>query len=64
MSIAENIKILRKEKGMTQKQLAQKAVLAVITIQQYEAGKYKPNIQALAKIAEALNVYIGKLDEA
>ena len=54
MSIAENIKRLRKEAKLTQKQLAEKTGIAVITIQNYEAGKYEPKIDALHKIAKAL----------
>lgn len=55
MSIGKNIRELRKLKGLTQKQLAEKAGLAVITIQGYEAGKYEPKIDTLHKIAKALD---------
>jgi len=36
MSVSEKIKSLRKQRNMTQKQLAAQTGLAVITIQQYE----------------------------
>lgn len=59
MSIADNIKFLRKQKNLTQKQLAEKSGLAVITIQQYEAGKYEPKQNSLYKLRKALdcNIY-------
>ena len=41
-AIAENIRTLRKEKGLTQKVLGEKSGIAEITIRQYEAGKYIP----------------------
>ena len=55
MSIAENIKTLRKEKGITQKQLAEKTGLAVITIQGYESGKYNPKINTIMNLCAALD---------
>lgn len=64
MSVSENIKSLRKQRNMTQKQLAAQTGLAVITIQQYEAGKYVPKIEALKKIAAALECQISDIDES
>lgn len=64
MSISENIKYLRKQKHMTQKQLAEKTGLAVITIQQYEAGKYLPKHDKLVKLAIALECKIPDIDES
>lgn len=52
----EIIKNYRKKRGMTQKQLAQKTGLSIATIQGYEQGKYKPKIDSIKKIANALNV--------
>lgn len=59
MSIADNIKFLRKQNNLTQKQLAEKSGLAVITIQQYEAGKYEPKKDSLYKLRKAFdcNIY-------
>lgn len=59
--IGENIKRVREEKGMTQKELAEKCNLAVITIRQYESGKREPKQRTLNKIAKALDVYILEL---
>ena len=58
MSIAGNIKYLRKQNHLTQKQLAERAGLAVITIQQYEAGKFNPKPDAVMKLCVGLNCKI------
>lgn len=55
MSIADNIKQLRHKKHLTQKQLAERSGLAVITIQQYEAGKYNPKPNAIMKLCIGLD---------
>ena len=64
MSVAENIKYLRKQKHMTQKQLSEKTGLAVITIQQYEAGKYSPKHDNQIKLATALECEVSDIDES
>ena len=56
MTIGTKIRILRQERNMTQNELAEAIGLAGITIQQYEADKYKPKIQQIEKLAAALNV--------
>ncbi|MCD8154520.1 MAG: helix-turn-helix domain-containing protein [Clostridiales bacterium] len=61
METAEKIRQLRKRKRMTQKQLAEKAGLAVTTIQQYEAGKYRPKLEACKKLAAALDVGVSEI---
>lgn len=58
MSIAENLKKLRKQNHITQKQLAEMSGLAVITIQQYEAGKFNPKPDAVMKLCVGLNCKI------
>lgn len=67
MSIAENIKYLRKQKKMTQRELAEKSGLAIITIQGYESGKYEPKMESIYKLRKALdcNIYeiLDKPDE-
>lgn len=54
MTIGERIQQLRKEKGITQKELAEKLNLAEITIRQYETNKREPKITTLSKIAKFL----------
>lgn len=56
MGVSENIKKIRKDKNMTQKDLAKKAGLSIASIQGYEQGKYKPKTEQLKKIATALEV--------
>lgn len=56
MTVGKNIKVIRKEKGITQKKLSELTGLAEITIRQYEADKFTPKIQQVEKIASALNV--------
>lgn len=56
MTIGEKIKRLRKKRGLTQKQLAQDANIAVISLQQYESNKRIPSTKQLIKIANAFLV--------
>lgn len=50
------IKNLRNAYGLTQKELAEKAGIATITLQQYERNKREPRKEVLSKIAVALNI--------
>ena len=61
MTVGENIQKLRKEKGYTQKSLAQMAGVATGTIQQYELGKRQPRLEQLKKIASVFQIYVGEL---
>lgn len=61
MSVGENIKIYRKEKGLTQKQLGSSAELSANSIRRYELGQRQPNIEILNKISVALNISISEL---
>ena len=56
MTVGENIRKFRKKAHLTQKDLAHKAGLATITIQQYERGVREPRLETLFKIAKVLNV--------
>lgn len=58
MSVGENIKILRKNNGLSQKQLADKVELSEITIRRYEKGINKPSVEVIYKLAEALEVSV------
>ena len=55
MSIGERIKRVRKEKGLTQKQLADRIDSAVITVRQYENSKRQPSLTTINSIAAALD---------
>ena len=62
MALGQNIKKYRKEKKLTQKELASLAGVNEVTIRSYEAEKYRPKIETLQKIADALDVSIATLD--
>ena len=54
--IGKKIKILRKTRGLTQQQLADKLRVKRATISNYEIGRRSPHIKELEDIAEALGV--------
>ena len=54
--IGQKIKILRKTRGLTQQQLAEKLRVKRATISNYEIGRRSPHIKELEDIAEALGV--------
>ena len=53
-NIAETIYLLRKRKGLSQKQLAQRAGMSQTAISALESGSRMPRLVTLAKIAESL----------
>lgn len=55
MTVAENLRTLRKKKGLTQLALAKAVGLSEYTIRKYEAGKFKPKIEQVEKIALVLD---------
>ena len=62
MTVGENIKRFRLEKGMTQKQLGDKCGIADSAIRRYELGGANPKIETLIKIADALDVDVYELN--
>jgi len=56
--IGRRIAELRKERGLTQMQLAQKVGMFSNNLSRIESGKHAISITALAKIAKALDVKI------
>lgn len=54
MTVGENIRRLRKEQGLTQKQLGQLCGINEANIRKYELGGANPKIETLHKIAKAL----------
>lgn len=56
MTVGELIKKKRLEKGLTQKQLGERAKIAEPTIRRYELGKLNPKYETIQKIAAALGV--------
>lgn len=61
MPIREKLKALRKQRGMSQTELAYKAGVHVATIRRAEQGLATPRGNALIKIADALDVSIDEL---
>ncbi|NBK00664.1 XRE family transcriptional regulator [bacterium 1xD8-48] len=54
MTAGENIKRIRKEKGLTQKQLGELCGMNEVQIRRYELGGANPKFETVAKIAKAL----------
>ncbi len=52
--LAANIILLRRKKGMTQQELADKSGVSRRTIQNIEAGTVSPRLDLLEKLAEAM----------
>lgn len=61
MSLGARIKALRSERGIRQKELAQKAGLTPSLVSQIESGKLTPSLHTLGRLAGALGVPIGTL---
>lgn len=61
LNVGETIKELRKKKGLNQDQLAEMASLNRVTVAKYESGKIEPGAQALARIADALEVSVDEI---
>ena len=56
MYFNERLKNVRKEKGLTQADLAEKAGISINSVRLYESGKITPKVETLQKIADALEV--------
>lgn len=56
MTLGERIKLERKKKGITQKQLAEKINKGFSTVQKYEIDVITPPLDMIQKIADALGV--------
>ena len=56
MSIGENIYRLRKEKGMTQEDLAEKLDVTFQAISSWERDEYRPEFETFIKLTEVLEV--------
>lgn len=56
--IGENIRLLRKQRGLSQEQLALRAEINASYMGQVERGQKNPTIDVLSKIATALQIPI------
>lgn len=61
MNIGESIKNIRKSKGITQKELAERIGITDSAITKYEKGDREPGWETLYKIADVLEVSINDL---
>ena len=61
MTISEKIKQLRKDRKLTQTQLADQLDKSLRTIQKYESGEIIPNIDVINLLAKIFNVSIQDL---
>ena len=61
INTGERIRALRKERKLNQDQLAELASLNRVTVAKYESGRVEPGAQALARIADALDVSVDVL---
>ena len=59
--IGQNIKMFRKKKKLTQKELGIQSGVAEISIRQYEGGKRRPRVDILERIARVLDVSMDTL---
>ncbi len=61
MNLGENVKTVRKQKGWTQRELAERIESDASYINRIETGKLNPSIAALERIADALECSIDRL---
>lgn len=58
MKFAERLKTLRKKKSLSQQDLADKIGVHFTQVSRYERGDFKPNTDAMNKIAKALDTTV------
>lgn len=63
MTVGQNIRAIRKERGLTQKELGKLCGIAESNIRKYEADKQNAKIETIEKIAKALGVPIIRIKE-
>ena len=57
----ERLRLLRTEKGVSQKQVAEKLGITEVGYQNYEVGRRKPNFDIIPSIADFFNVSLDYL---
>ena len=58
MTVGERLKAIRKEKGLTQKQVASGCGMADSANRKYESGLITPKLETIQRIANALGVHV------
>ena len=61
MNFPDNLKAIRKSKGLTLKQLGEKVGVTESSISQYETGRRQPDNEGLLRLASALDTTVGEL---
>jgi transcriptional regulator with XRE-family HTH domain len=61
MTIGKNIKLYRKQKKLTQSELAERANMSRSYLADIERDRYNPSVETLKSIAEALNIPVSLL---
>lgn len=61
INTGERIRALRQQRGLNQEQLAELANLNRVTVAKYESGRVEPGAQALARIADAMDVTVDEI---
>ena len=61
MTLGERIKLLRKERGWSQGELAEKIGADARQISRYENGRITPSVEVIVKIAQTFDVSIDYL---
>ncbi|MCR5628148.1 helix-turn-helix domain-containing protein [Eubacterium sp.] len=63
MSIGENIRRLREEKGLTQENIAEAINVSFQAVSSWERDEYKPDVDKLLKLAEVFEVSLSSITE-
>ena len=61
MELSEKLQALRRQKGLTQEQLAQALYVSRTAISKWESGRGTPNIDSLKQIAAFFSVSVDTL---
>ena len=59
--LEENIRAMRREKGLTQEQLAELVGIGTANISYIETGRFAPSVETLAKLSEIFGVQLHEL---
>ena len=61
VNFPEHLAALRKQKGMTQQQLADRVGVYVVQLRRYEAGTSQPTLDVIRSVAAALGISVDTL---
>ena len=61
MLFADTLKKLRKDKGLSQQELAEKMYVTNVTVSRWESGHRLPDVMMMSRLAEVLGVDVNVL---